>query len=157
MPSKYWGKFLEKAENKSRFTAFLCEQWCITAQRHLKPEQSLVLGGGFTDNIEAVCITHNQVLFQDHISCSHEEADTRIMLHCKTAVDDGFKRLVIWSPDTDVFILGIYVFHQLEFLQEFWFKTGVKEKVRFIPMHTIATQFGKTSCDILLVAHAVWW
>ena len=35
---KPWRKFLEKAENKSRFTAFLCEQWCITAQRHLKPE-----------------------------------------------------------------------------------------------------------------------
>ena len=41
------------------------------------------------------------------LSCTHEEADTRMVLHAKHSVDSNFKAVVIDTPDTDVFIIAL--------------------------------------------------
>ena len=38
---------------------------------------------------------------------------------------------------------------------ELWFRTGVKDKSRFIPVHTICTNFGSDLCKALLGFHAL--
>ena len=48
------------------------------------------------------CLILSQIL-----SCTHEEADTRMVLHAKHAVDNNFEAVVINTPDTDVFIHAI--------------------------------------------------
>ena len=58
----------------------------------------------------------NHAISSDKISpCSHEEADTRIFLHARHAVEEGKKVLMIKENDTDVVVIAI---SKLPFLQE---------------------------------------
>ena len=57
-------------------------------------------------------------------------------------------RIIILSPDTDVALLAISFYHQIR--KQLWFRTGVKDKTRFIPIHSIALP-----CKLLLPIHAL--
>ena len=85
---------------------------------------------------------------------SQEEADTRLMLH----IHDAYTRFVIntaiiWSPDTDVFILGIHFSGQFD--NNIWFKTGTKQSTCYIPLHSIGQKIGADLCTLLLPYHAL--
>ena len=41
----------------------------------------------------------------DTLTCCHAEADTGMLLHAKHAREHGAAKVVIHTPDTDVFIL----------------------------------------------------
>ena len=41
----------------------------------------------------------------DTLTCCHEEADTRMLLHAKHARNHGAAKVVIHTPATNVFIL----------------------------------------------------
>ena len=45
--------------------------------------------------------------------CSHEEADTRMLLHVKDAMNCGFKSVMIRTVDTDVVVLAVSHFQDL--------------------------------------------
>ena len=42
--------------------------------------------------------------------CSHEEADTRLLLHMSDAVQKGYKKVTIRTVDTDVAVLPLVMF-----------------------------------------------
>jgi hypothetical protein len=61
--------------------------------------------------------------------CSHEEADTRMVLHAMHADKEfGRKntkgRILVKSPDTDVFVLCLHFFPSMSNTKELWFQTG---------------------------------
>ena len=61
--------------------------------------------------------------------CTHEEADTRMILHAihadKTFGESGIKgRVIVKSPDTDFLILCIHYFPSMQHTQDLWFHTG---------------------------------
>ena len=41
------------------------------------------------------------------LCCSHEEAHTRMFLHAGYIARSGAKSIVIKTPDTDIFVIGI--------------------------------------------------
>ena len=41
------------------------------------------------------------------LSCNHEEAGTCMLLHAKQISDTNIRNIVINTPDTDVFLIGI--------------------------------------------------
>ena len=85
----------------------------------------------------------------------HEEADTRLFLHAKHAADGHqSSRIVIQSPDTNVFLLGVTHFVSLG-CEELWLKTGVKDRLRFIPLHDVARTLGDRMCKALPAFHAI--
>ena len=51
------------------------------------------------------------------ILCNHEEADTRVFLHCKHSAINGLKSLVISTVDSDVVVLAIHFFESLQLSQ----------------------------------------
>ena len=83
----------------------------------------------------------------------HEEADSRMLLHAKQASSNS-NRIVIQSPDTDVAVLCVAQFSMLH-CEVLWFRTGVKDKLRYMPIHTVAQQLGQTMCASLLPYHAL--
>jgi hypothetical protein len=89
----------------------------------------------------------------DHLISDHEEADTRMMLH---AQDSAFQhqRLVIQTPDTDVVVLAIYVSALLQ-SEQLWVRMGVRDKLRFIPIHRIVEKLGPDLCSLLPAFHAL--
>lgn len=87
--------------------------------------------------------------------CSHEEADTRILLHAQHAAVHYTPDtdIIIRSPDTDVAILSCmlcFVFPN----SKVFFKTGTKQHSRLIPMHSITARLGDDMCSSLVGLHA---
>ena len=64
------------------------------------------------------------------------------------------KRIIIWSFDTDVASMCPRAVHLLH-LQQLFFKTGVKDKKRFITMHYFAESIGSEVSVILPILQTV--
>jgi hypothetical protein len=97
---------------------------------------------------------------------SHEEADTRMILHAIFA-DQQFKEqkvkgrivIIIKCSDTDVLVLCVHFFPKLESTEQMWFLTGTitnaKDNRRYIPVHELSRSLSPTACQILPVSHAL--
>ena len=112
-----------------------------------------MIGGGFRDDEKAVTVTRGQCREVEALRSNHEEADTRMILHVNHAVRAD-RRLVIQSPDTDVLVLSVSHFRSLDF-PELWFRTGMKDRHRLIPVHDIAHALGEKMCSSLPGFHAI--
>ena len=114
---------------------------------------TVFLGGGFKDPKTAVKVEKNECTRVEALESDHEEADLRMVVHIDHAVKELDVRSVVpWSIDSDVaaicprivYLLGIKLF----------FKTGVKDKKRIIPMHD-ASDLGESMSLALPVIHAL--
>ena len=85
--------------------------------------------------------------------CNHEEADTRLFLHCRHAVMNGLKSLMISTVDSDVVVLAVHYFEQLQ-LNQLWIKFGVSKNKKFIAIHEMSTSLGPTICSGIPFFHA---
>ena len=93
--------------------------------------------------------------FTDNIApCNHEEADTRIILHCLHAAQNGLKRLAVRTVDTDIVVLAISFFSVIS-AAEFWIHFGVCKSVRLIPVHELYATIGPSRCAALPAFHAL--
>ena len=120
----------------------------------LDSSQTLVLSGGFVDHERVIALSKGSVKELYDLYSSQEEADTRLMLHIHDACTRfGINTAIIWSPDTDVFILGIHFSGQFDI--NIWFKTGTKQSTCYIPLHSIGQKIGADLCTLLLPYHAL--
>ena len=77
------------------------------------------------------------------------------MLHAKYAADNSPEcRIVLQSPDTDVLALSVAHYSVIN-CAEFWFKTGVKDRLRYVPVHAVSQELGEKMCRALLAFHAI--
>ena len=86
------------------------------------------------------------------LTCTQEEADTRLLLHSKHASTNGFSQVVIRSPDTDVFIIALASSKMID--AQLLFQTGVGNKSRIIDISKVAARYGEELADALLGYHA---
>ena len=87
------------------------------------------------------------------LECSHEGADTHLLLHAAHAAANGYTSVVIRSPDTDVAILACTLSSGIA--TRIRFQTGSKTRLRYIDIQTIRSHQGKTVCNALLGLHAL--
>ena len=115
------------------------------------PGDSLYIAGPFTDPNVAKKISSVGVSSCADLYCSHEEADTRMLLHAMHADKEfGRKntkgRIIVKSPDTDVFVLCVHFFPSMSNTKELWFQTGTitrtKDCRRYLPVHDICSMLG---------------
>ena len=83
--------------------------------------------------------------------CSHEEADTRILLHVAHCARQGLQKVVIRTVDTDVVVLAIGHFLALR-LDELWVSFGVGTHFRQIAIHEIVKSVNEKA---LMFFHAI--
>lgn len=150
---KKWQLYICNPVNKTSLQLFLGSTWMEMATSELKPDETLVLAGCFESGKDAVCISRRNVRLLPLLESDHEEADTRIILHAQDCAYDH-PRIVVQSPDTDVAILSIYAYESL-MCDELWFRTGTKDKLRFIPIHTLSQKLGSELCKLLPSFHAL--
>ena len=86
--------------------------------------------------------------------CSHEEADTRMLLHVKDAMNCGFKLVMIRTVDTDVVVLAVAHFQGLPNIEQLWIAFGTGKDFRYIPIHEIASALCPQMAKGLLFFHA---
>lgn len=84
--------------------------------------------------------------------CTHEEADTRIILHLEDAVTDGFNKISIRTVDTDVVVLAVAA-AQRQGNTEIWIAFGTGKSFRFLAAHEMARVLGPDRCTALPMFH----
>ena len=120
----------------------------------LSEGQHLVLSGGFEDHEKVVHVFSESTEELQDLFSTQDEAGTRLWLHVHDAAERfGAKTAIIWSPDTDILVLGIHFFSEIE-IQNIWFKTGTKKNIRLIPIHMIVNNLGQNLCHLILPFHA---
>ena len=82
----------------------------------------------------------------DLAPCSHEEADTCLLLHAADAVRKGCMKVTICTVDTDVVAVAP---------DELWVDFGVGSNFRYIPIHEMVATMSPTKCLTLPFFHAL--
>ena len=142
MPSN-WQQFLRVNENKVDLFHFLTDlPFTDIGNRTLLMtyDQSIVHFGVAVDT--------------DDISpCAHEEANTRLILHCFHAGKCGHRHIIIRTVDTDVVVLAVTFFDRM-LLTELWVHFGVGRNTRVIAVHDVVRLIGTPRCCALPLFHA---
>ena len=92
-----WQQFLRSEENKQELFQFLAQ--CIVS---LHEEKQVIT----TKGKDILCSpARNNTT--NLAPCTHEEADTRMTLHAADAVQEGYRKIVLRTVDTDVLVLAM--------------------------------------------------
>ena len=149
-----WKKLLCNEENKRRLCSFLLEEW-------KKGKYAPKLQGKHLVFVERKCISlksidgKNVVTEEVEKLCSsHEEADTRMILHCNDVAANSGECSVrlVGSPDTDVFILLLRFVRHIN--QTVLFDTGTGDKRRLVNVQAVAKDLGDEINLALVALHA---
>ena len=82
-----------------------------------------------------LCIYHPDV--SDLAPCTHEEADTRILLHLEDAARKEYKTVLIRTVDTDVVLLAIAAVDHPD-ISELWIAFDTGKKFQYFVIHEMA-------------------
>ena len=98
-----WAQFIALEDTKADLATYLPEELLQKAST-LASNCEVVAEGAFTDHVNAKSSTRDVTA----LSANHEEADTRLILHAKDAIQSNYKRLIVICRDTDVLLLLLY-------------------------------------------------
>ena len=118
-----WKSFLRSSENKTELFRFLSKEICETSH------------GEIICAFDNCICCHTEEKLQV-CPTNHEEGDTRVFLHVKDIVDEGFPRVMVRTVDTDVFVIAISLFNDLH-ISELWIDFGSGKHRAFLPIHQI--------------------
>ena len=127
---KQWGMFLSSNDNKNALVKFIASEW-------KEPENLAVIGSKslfVTDGKKVFNIKDQTVMEIPELESNHEEADTRMVLHAQHA-SQQYERIVISSPDTDVFVICLSFNPIIN--ADLYFLTGVKNSRRLIDISAV--------------------
>ena len=138
-----WSAFLRIDENKAELFRFLAE---LCTGLEVGDKQVISTRGH-----EVVC--NSDIDISKLSPCTHEEADTRLLLHAAECSRQGFNRVMIRTVDTDVMVIAISTFQQLG-ISELWIAFGTGKNFRYVPIHDIVKELGPTRAGSLIAFHA---
>ena len=141
IPGK-WEEFLRIDGNKVELFSFLATS--VTA---LDTDKQIVS----THHAEVLCTQPRDV--SGLAPCTHEEADTRILLHLEDAVKEGYTKVSVRTVDTDVLVLAVTAAQRLS-ITELWVGFGNGKNFRLLAAHEMARALGPDRCMVLPMFHA---
>ena len=139
-----WQAFLRIDDNKTELFSFLARKIIST----IDTTKQVIT----THHTDVMCLNERDK--QGLAPCTHEEADTRMILHLEDAVQHGHNKVSIRTVDTDVVVLAVTTAQRLN-ICELWVAFGVGKHFRHIPAHEIAKALGPSSCIGLPMFHAL--
>ena len=151
-----WKQFLTKGENKTKLPMFYTEYMVENEGATLDEKHSLYISGGQVDKV--VKITKEDTLEVEALKSNHEEADTRIVVHAKTAAQIGAEHIVVCSPDTDVLVLLVHHYTTIAAKEIFLLTGRVGRRAsltRYIPVHRIYENLEKKQHNIMLSVYCL--
>ena len=91
--------------------------------------------------------------------CTHEEADTRIIVHLFHSVRRGKKKILIRTVDTDVLVILLGEFDKVSEIcpdLNLWIALGVGKDFAFYSTNTIYNEIGAKSTFVASVPCLFW-
>ena len=104
-----WRRILTCSVSKSRLVKFIVSHWKNSTDSLDKSLKTFLYA---TCNDLCYIITKYGAEEEVALQCSHEEADTRVFLHCKHA-SDMFSTIIIGAEDTDFIIIALACHSQI--------------------------------------------
>ncbi|KAG1651429.1 hypothetical protein GQR58_027101 [Nymphon striatum] len=144
---KNWKRILASTESKAKLTIFLAENWKEECRRSKLGSIILMV----TTGEQCFKITKDEVTEMTELRSTHEEADTRMMIHAKHAAVN-FRTVVVISEDTDVFVILLSLHSQIG--TKVLLRRGKKNAMRLIDISRLGTILGKDVCTALIGVHA---
>ena len=131
--------FLKNDKNKTELFSMLAD--IIT--ENIRDSQTDIVA------TKGIIVVSNKNDHRDEIEpCTHEEADTRMLLHVNDIDKKGLKKIILMTVDTDVVIIALQVFYSLD-VDELWIEFGVGKNRHWIPIHRCAFNLGEERCRAL--------
>ncbi len=116
-----WQEFLRINDNKTELFSFLAR--CVVG---IATDKQIIT----TLNTDILCINRQDV--SGLAPCTHEQADTRILLHLEDAVRHGNTKVSIRTVDTDVVVLAVASAQRLN-IPELWIAFGASLQISCLP------------------------
>ncbi|KAL2102045.1 hypothetical protein ACEWY4_003806 [Coilia grayii] len=147
---KQWKKFLACGENKNNLLEYFFQRWAISAENIIGNNTIITTHGS---KCHAMQVNERGLVITEikDLESTHEEADTRIVLHAAYAAK-SCSDLVIRSPDTDVFVLTLAFCKQID--SHLYFHTGKERDTHITDISRLHTHLGEAKCDALVGLHA---
>ena len=98
-----------------------------------------------------------RVPYQPMPPCDHEEADTRICVHLKNAMEKGARKVFLRTVETDVIVViaGIFFDHKRTYSNlDIWVAFGMGKHFQHYHLNTICHSLGVGKCKSLPFYHA---
>ena len=150
---KNWNAYISNPVNKINLQRFLGRIWTEIGKNTLNFGHQLVLARCFTDPQDVLMVERGTTRSLPRLVSDQEEADTRMMLHAEDC-SHLFQRLVLHSPITDVAVIATHIFSSL-LCKQLWMKTGVRDRLRFVPIHALVEKLGSVMCNLLPAFHSL--
>ena len=139
-----WQQFLRVSYHKTELFSLLNN---TLMAKPISEKKELVM----TDGQGVICIPTRDAA--DLAPCNHEEADTRMMVHIKDSVSQGYDKILVRTVDTDVVVLAVATCQKLS-ISEIWVAFGTGKCQRYIAVHEIVKSLGPEKSLALPVFHA---
>ncbi|XP_065655139.1 uncharacterized protein LOC136081612 [Hydra vulgaris] len=141
---KQWKKFMSVGSNKEELVKFLLEE-----RKSYTINEIEIFN---THGDSTYCFRNSICTELSELRSDHEEADTRLLLHCKH-VSVSYAHVILASPDTDVFVSALY--HSWFISATLHFETGCGNKQRILNVNKIAKEIGYDWCDAMIGFHSL--
>ena len=117
----------------------------------LSDTQTIVTAGGFKDIHTARSSADYDL---EQLLSDQEEADTRIFLHVRPAVVNGYERILVYSRDTDVLVL-LVDFSGILSAKKLLMCASTQQKPTCFPVHAVRNSMPSDICEPLPGFHAM--
>jgi hypothetical protein len=98
---KNWRRLLSCPASNEKLTHFFADNW----KEKQEQMSNKVLYVTYGDKCLRICKDHTEEV--EDLKTTHEEADTRLLLHTHHAAVSGFKSVILVVEDTDVLVLSL--------------------------------------------------
>ncbi len=132
-------------ENKTELFGYLADQ-AITVTCEIDKHIITTKGKNVLSNIP----------FEESSSlspCTHEEADTRLLLHANHSANQNNKKILIRTVDTDVVVIDTEALQHMN-VEELWIAFATGKQFRYIPVHKLCNVLGQDITSGLLAFRA---
>jgi len=143
-----WKKFLASSENKTHFINFVTDSWMeLDSLRKLGNKVIYITNGDLCRKL-----TCSLVEAVHDLCSSHEEADTRLLLHASHAASNRMHTVVVVADDTAVLILLIAFAHCMT--AEVYMKSGSAGNAKVYCITNVSKSLNQAVCGALPGLHA---
>ena len=148
-----WKLLITNGANKAQLIKLLLCVWSQDDFAHAYQDRKVIfISEGKAHSLETDDQAHTTVQEVESLSSNHEETDSRVVLYCKYACDQGYESVRICSPDSDVFFVLLH--HTSSLSCAVLFDTGTGNNRRLINMTDLVADFTQEYCTALTALHA---
>ena len=147
--------FWPLAENKIQLQQFVIQHYC---EKYDGGTPVYLAGAHQNDSNGCLVVENKVVITNTELSCSHEEADDRVIFHVQHLVcERNMSVIIVATEDTDIIISLLY--HLINWekmgLKQLWVNKGTSFKRIVYPLHTLLDAVGRDIVKHLPAIHAL--